>query len=136
MSDFMKKPCKNCPYRMDVKPYLTPVRGEELADIACNPYNTFFCHTSTESIENEYTGESDRIAVEKTKVCAGFLSLQAHINGTTDYDDEGFEPSPFVYEDNYAMAGAYESEEEWRELRDFYFPEKADTPSQPMEVSE
>ena len=124
---FMKKPCENCPYRIDVKPYLTPQRGRELAVIAGNPFQTFWCHTTTESIETE--DGSDRIAVETTKICAGFLSLQHNINGETSYDGGGFKPSPLVYEDNYQMSEAYYDKEAWQEIADMhaeYFSEVSD----------
>ena len=39
MSEFIKNPCSHCPYRHDVKPFLTPERGEELAYLATNPYS-------------------------------------------------------------------------------------------------
>lgn len=48
---FMKQPCKHCPFRMDVKPFLTPERGIELAYHAQNPYNSFPCHKTTVSDE-------------------------------------------------------------------------------------
>jgi hypothetical protein len=108
MSGFMKKPCEHCPYREDVKPFLTPARGEELAYIAHNPYNTFHCHKTTES---EDDGEGGRMAVNTSQVCAGFLSLQHNENGETPYDEDGFEPSDLVYCDSFEMAQAYE--EEW-----------------------
>ena len=28
---FVKKPCQHCPFRRDVKPFLTPERAEEIA---------------------------------------------------------------------------------------------------------
>jgi len=115
---YMKKPCANCPYRVDVKPYLTPARGEELADIACDPYNNFWCHTTTQSAEDDYG--SEMVATEDSKVCAGFLSLQHNINGDTWYDDEGFKPSPLVYEDHYQMYEAYEDVDVWQEIADTY----------------
>ena len=124
---FMKKPCANCPYRIDVKPYLTPERGEELATIACNPHNTFWCHTTTESVETEHG--SDRVAVETTQICAGFLSLQHNINGETSYDDEGFKPSPLVYEDNWQMSESYEDEEVWQEIVDIHAKYSSDKPT-------
>lgn len=102
MSDFVKKPCAQCPYRKDVKPYLTPERGEELAYAATNPYNTFHCHKTLESDDDDtYVGD-------KSKICAGFLTLQHHENGKTFYDDQGFQRSENVYEDCYEMIDAYD----------------------------
>lgn len=102
----MKKPCAHCPYRSDVKPYLTPERGEELAYIAQNPYNSFHCHKTT--VEDEYSEESEMMVAENSKMCAGFLTLMAQCGEDTP---EGFEPSwELCYTDPYEMADAYSNE--------------------------
>lgn len=77
MSDwFMKKSCDHCPFRRDVKPFLHPERGEELAYHAQNPYNSFPCHKTTVNDE-EFGGDgSEMVAVETSKECAGFMALQ------------------------------------------------------------
>lgn len=63
----MKAPCKHCPFRSDVKPYLTPHRREELAYAAQNPYNSFPCHKTTVSDE-EFGGEGEgMVATEESK---------------------------------------------------------------------
>lgn len=106
MSDFMKRPCEHCPYRKDIKPFLTPERGEELAVHASNPYNVFWCHKTTVSDE-EFGGEgSEMVEVETSKICAGFLALQ--INDAGIDTPEGFEPAwDVVYSDGYEMLDAY-----------------------------
>jgi len=106
MSDyFCKKPCKHCPFRNDVKPFLTAERGEELAYHAENPYNSFPCHKTTESDEESETGEM--LVTESSKECAGFLTMQIAINGE-DYKPEGFEPSyEICYGDAWEMKDAY-----------------------------
>ena len=107
MGDFIKKPCIHCPYRHDVRPFLHPERASDLAFIAQNPYQSFPCHKTTESQEDD-EGNSDTVVVETTKICAGFLSLQHNELGQTAYDDDGFVPSPTVYESSYDMSDAYE----------------------------
>lgn len=111
----MKKPCEQCPFRRDVKPFLTPERGEELAYLAQNSYNTFHCHKTTVSDE-EFGGEGDEmVATEKSKYCAGFLTLQANENGERDMP-EGFTPSyDVVYTDSFEMAQIYENPDEYFE---------------------
>ncbi len=106
MSEFIKKPCTHCPYRRDVKPYLTPERGAELAYAAENRYNLFHCHKTLEHDEEA----DENYAGANSKVCAGFLSLQHNINGKTFYDNDGFKPSANVYEDSYEMEQAYEEQ--------------------------
>lgn len=105
MSEFIKKPCAHCPYRTDVKPFLTPERGEELAVAAENPYNTFYCHKTL-----DHDDEGETCASEGSKVCAGFLSMQHNINGRTHYDSDGFKPSDNCYNDSYEMMDAYSGE--------------------------
>jgi len=53
---FMKQPCKRCPFRRDVEPFLRPSRGKELAFHSTNPYSTFPCHKTTVSDE-DYGGD-------------------------------------------------------------------------------
>lgn len=107
MSYFMKEPCKHCPFRTDVKPFLTPERGQELAYHAQNPYNSFPCHKTT--VPDEQSEDSEMMCTEHSKECAGFLTLQ--INEGADVPD-GFTPSDKVYEDAWAMCDAYDNEYE------------------------
>lgn len=101
--EFMKVPCIHCPYRRDVKPYLTPERGEELAYAPQNPYNTFACHKTTEPDDDSEDGEM--LVTEHSKECAGFLTLRAQEGEDVP---EGFEPSwNLCYTDGYEMADAY-----------------------------
>lgn len=101
MADFVKKPCEHCPYRKDVKPFLHPKRGGELAYHSLNPYNTFPCHKTTQYDEEI----DDMVVVEKSKECAGFLTLQI-IEGKKI--PNGFKPAfDVVYEDVDDMANAY-----------------------------
>lgn len=87
----MKTPCKHCPYRHDVKPFVTQERHEELAYHASNPYNSFPCHKTT-----EYDDDTDDMeVVETSKECAGFMALQHFENGNRLPD--GFIPSDTVY---------------------------------------
>jgi hypothetical protein len=104
MSDIMKRPCEHCPYRHDVKPFLRPERGEELAYHATNKYNSFSCHKTTVPDD-----ESSRMyCTEKTKECAGFVTLQ--INEGMEIP-EGFEPAfDIVYTDAFDMIQAYDEE--------------------------
>lgn len=110
MSDtdwFMKKPCKNCPFRNDVKPFLTAEFADELACSASNPYNTFYCHETTEGDE-DFGGEgSEMVAVESSKMCAGFLAMQ--ITEAEIEAPDGFTPAwDIVYNDYFDMTQAYE----------------------------
>lgn len=116
MSGFMKEPCAHCPFRRDVKPFLHPSRGEELAYHATNPYNSFPCHKTTVSDE-EFGGDgSDMVEVETSKQCAGFLTLMANECGE-NHMPKGFKPSyDVVYTDAFEMSQAYDEQE--NELED------------------
>lgn len=104
MDYFVKKPCKHCPFRKDVKPFLTPERGEELAYGAANIYNSFPCHKTT-----KHDNDGDVIITGNEKECAGFLTLQIAELGN---DIEGFEPSyELVYGSIPEMVEAYEERE-------------------------
>lgn len=102
--EFMKVPCKHCPFRSDVTPYLRTSRAEQLAYAAQNHYNSFTCHKTTEY--NEDT--EDQEIVPTSKECAGFLTLVAQECGE-EVLPEGFVPSyKMVYIDAYDMVGAHE----------------------------
>jgi hypothetical protein len=109
--DFVKKPCKHCPFRSDVKPYLHPNRAAEIAYASENPYSDFPCHNTI-----EYDGDEDECGrstgdFSKTKTCAGFLTLRAQSGGAIP---DGFEPSWDVcYTDTYDMIQSYD--DEWNE---------------------
>lgn len=110
MDSFVKKPCKHCPFRIDVKPFLHPNRAAEIAYATQNKYNDFTCHASI-----EYDGDEDHQGrptgdFSRALTCAGFLTLRAQ----NDIDDvpEGFEPAwEMIYTDPTEMIWAYE--EEW-----------------------
>lgn len=115
MASYIKTPCKHCPYRNDVKPFLHPERGEQLAYIAQNQYNEFFCHKTTEydedAVDHETGNEGKMVATQQSKLCAGFLTLMAAELGE-NHMPKGFTPSyANVYTDSFEMAQAYEKDE-------------------------
>lgn len=114
MANFMKKPCEHCPYRKDVTPFLHPSRGEELALITWNRYNSFPCHKTTKSADEVFGDnypeemEGEMFEVQSSKQCAGFLTLMATRLGEKVLP-EGFEPSyDLIYEDVEEMIAAYD----------------------------
>ena len=107
MAHFVKKPCTHCPYRKDVKPFLHPERGIQLAYHTNNPYNTFPCHKTT--VFDEDSDEGEMLVTEKSKECAGFITLQM-VNGKKA--PMGFEPSyDIVYDDILDMIEKYATNE-------------------------
>lgn len=108
---FMPAPCKHCPFRRDVKPFLRAERAADLAYATQNPYSSFDCHKTLDYDTEECEPE----ATERTLVCAGFLSMQ--LNETGEKAPEGFEPSDLAYADAWEMTAAYEEAEEEEEAR-------------------
>lgn len=100
----MKAPCKHCPFRSDVRPFLHPERASEIAYAAQNPYSDFPCHKTTEHDEDS----DDMIVVETSKTCAGFLAMQIN-EGAVDCPDD-FKLPENVYADSFEMTEAYEIE--------------------------
>ena len=101
---YVKKPCQHCPFRVDVKPFLHPDRGAELAFLAQKPYGSFSCHKTL-----GYDDDGDTIVTGESKECAGFLTLMAQELGEEVLFYKRFKPSyEIVYSDSYDMADAYE----------------------------
>lgn len=67
----MTQPCKACPYRKDVVPYLTPERGLQLAMMTRHRGPGFICHESVKSLG----GKGPR------RTCIGFAMLRAQEAG-------------------------------------------------------
>lgn len=109
MEWFMKEPCKHCPFRRDVRPFLTVPRAEEISGLASNRYSEFHCHKTIE--HDDDTGEG--FPTQKSLVCAGFLAMQINEAGVST--PKGFEPSDAVYADSWEMVEAYEmaADGEW-----------------------
>ncbi len=63
----LTSPCGNCPFRRDVRPFLSTERAEQIA----HTDGEFACHKTTES-----TDDGDRRATPKSKHCAGFLIMR------------------------------------------------------------
>ena len=114
IKSFVKKPCEHCPFRSDVKPFLTSERASDLAYCAQNPYCNFPCHKTT--VEDESSDEGEQMCIETTKECAGFLTLRAQELGeehTYECVEEGFKPAySIVYDSIDDMINAYEYENE------------------------
>lgn len=62
----MKKPCPNCPFRTDVRPFLHPARAKEIATA-----EHFVCHKTTAYDEHL----DDTVVVITSQTCAGWEML-------------------------------------------------------------
>lgn len=70
-------PCKKCPFRTDVEPYLRPERAREIAQ-SIRAGAEFPCHETTEV---DPDNDSAMIATSNSQVCAGALIIQEKQGG-------------------------------------------------------
>lgn len=68
------RPCKDCPFRSDVRAYLSKRRVREIIDAITRQQGTFSCHKTNEFGEDE-NGNSRTIETSKTQHCAGALIM-------------------------------------------------------------
>lgn len=66
----LTQPCDNCPFRTDVKPYLTKDRVRELRDEMLGQQATFSCHKT-----NKFNEEGETIEDGDSQHCAGAMIL-------------------------------------------------------------
>lgn len=67
----LRTPCKDCPFRNDIKPYLRPERYQQILE---SP-GLFPCHKTVKHGETDDEDEEYSPTSEGQKVCAGFLIL-------------------------------------------------------------
>lgn len=67
-------PCKDCPFRTDVKPYLTKARVREIIDAITRNQQTFACHKTVDYGVSE-DSESEVCPSNKQQHCAGALVM-------------------------------------------------------------
>lgn len=68
----LPRPCKNCPFRSDIKGYLTKARVREIIDAITRQQATFSCHKTNEHEETD-EGWTETVETEKSQHCAGAL---------------------------------------------------------------
>lgn len=110
MTDFVKKPCKKCPFRKDIRPYLHPDRAAGIACTSTNPYSDFPCHNTINYDSGLEDIEGNEIAdTSNSKTCAGFLAMRS--NYTKKGVPEGFIPdNELCFTDIEDMVEAYKNE--------------------------
>lgn len=70
----LTKPCGNCPFRTDVRPYLTRRRAEEIGDGITHGDKTFSCHKT-----NDYDRPDGEVETPDTQHCAGAMIMLEHM---------------------------------------------------------
>jgi len=107
MLDYMKKPCDMCPFRRDVDFRFSTERATEFAYMTQNPYNTFPCHKTADEFEDDEGYSTGYVHGEKSKECAGFLTMQVNYCKKAP---KGFKPSELAYDDAWEMIDRYEEQ--------------------------
>lgn len=69
------RPCKDCPFRTDIKAFLTPARAREICDSMIQRQMTFSCHKL-----NEFRDNGEVVEGDKAQHCAGALIFLERLN--------------------------------------------------------
>jgi hypothetical protein len=109
----MTRPCANCPFRNDIRPYLRPARVEEIASGA------FPCH---KTVDYDDEGEYSQGCSEKEQHCAGSLILHEKMGQSHQmmriaerlgfYDRTKLDMDSPVYDDLDEMIDAHDAAQE------------------------
>lgn len=107
----LRKPCNNCPFRSDVKPYIRSERVEEIIGVP------FACHKTT-----KFDDEGEHLEHDEERHCAGSLILHEKMNQPHQmmrimerlgfYDRKKLDMEAAVYDDAYGMLDAHQEAEE------------------------
>lgn len=77
----LTRPCSDCPFRSDIKFYLSPERKEEIARNLVEDENTFACHKTT---DHEGWDDGEYMATGQESHCAGALIIMENNNLIVD----------------------------------------------------
>lgn len=80
--DQLVRPCAKCPFRTDIKPYLTRARIRGLERDIVQRQGDFYCHQTTKEVDSD-DGGTDMAITSKSKRCAGMAILCEKINRPT-----------------------------------------------------
>lgn len=71
----LTSPCPQCPFRTDIKPFLTRPRAKEIADGLLHQQATFACHKTT-----EHNDDGEHVLRDSEQHCAGALIVLEKMN--------------------------------------------------------
>lgn len=78
MNHNLKKPCANCPFRTDIKPFLKMERAQDIVDSIVGMQQSFPCHKTV-----DYSEHSEGVETSKSEMCAGAMIMLEKINEPT-----------------------------------------------------
>lgn len=70
----LRRPCPNCPFRTDIRPFLSAARAEEIVLAITEQQQTFQCHKTVHYMEDE-DGEETHSQTPDDQHCAGALIM-------------------------------------------------------------
>lgn len=70
----LKKPCAKCPFRSDIRPFLTAERVEEIA-YSLQAGAPFPCHATVDYSKVDEDGDHEYAPTSREQFCAGALIL-------------------------------------------------------------
>ena len=70
-------PCKDCPFRNDIEPFLTKGRAQEIVEGITDLQGTFACHKTTKPSDDD---DCEMLVVKKSEHCAGAMILLEKLN--------------------------------------------------------
>lgn len=116
----LRAPCRRCPFRSDVRPYLSAARALEIVEAITDGDATFSCHQHNDFDEDD-NGECVVIEGPDAQHCAGALILLERAAQPNQlmriaerlrfYDRSRLRMDSPVYESPAAMVAAYEAAE-------------------------
>lgn len=73
----LKKPCKLCPFRKDIDPFLGRARAQEIAD-GLRADGTFYCHQTVEYDDDHWDEDGSYFDNGEEQHCAGAALCLEH----------------------------------------------------------
>lgn len=116
-------PCARCPFRHDVRPYITAARAIEIVESLTDGDQTFACHKTTR-FEEDDDGFCAAVRHPDEQHCAGAMIMLEKMERPNQwmriaerlriYDRHRLRMDAPVYDDGDAMIEAHEDEESGR----------------------
>ena len=74
----LKRPCANCPFRTDIRPFLRRDQAQQIADSLLDQQQTFACHKTV-----DYSEDPAGRVPDDAQHCAGALIMLEHMEQPT-----------------------------------------------------
>ncbi len=102
----LNKPCADCPFRTDIKPYLRAGRAQEITNAVLRENKTFQCHKTLDKKMGSHCAGA-LVLVEKTKKPNAMIQIAERLG---IYDPSKLDLDAPVYESQNAMVETHRLE--------------------------